>query len=104
MYDIKWFEDNFVAVPSGVFCNCSACCFRNLSKEMFCDKLQCRDENSGVCVFWNTKVQGRGGEFLMGIPPKEATEWFDKTSFDCAQKITRDIINKALQNHKQNVK
>ena len=103
-YDVDWFENNFVAIPTNMFGNCSACCFRNLNKELFCKKLQCIDEHSGVCVYWNTKVPGQGRELLMGHPSKEMIRWFTSMPFGRAQKITSVIINKALQNNKQNVK
>ena len=103
-YDINWFEENFVAIPCGVFGNCSACCFRNLSKELFCKKLECVDQNSGVCVYWDTKNPGQHRELLMGLPSKDMTEWFRKTTVEHAQEITGNMINKALQNQKQYVK
>lgn len=104
MYDIDWFENNFVAIPTNMFGNCSACCFRNLDKEIFCNKLQCVDENSGVCVYWDTKVHGLNRELLMGHPSREMLMWFAGVPFGRARKITSVIINKALQNQKQNVK
>ena len=103
-YNINWFEDNFVAIPSGVFGNCSACCFRNLSKELFCKKLECVDENTGVCVYWDTKVPGEKRELLMGMPSKEMIEWFNGTPLCRARRFSLGIVNKALQNRKQNVK
>lgn len=103
-YNINWFEENFVAIPCGVFGNCSACCFRNLSKELFCKKLTCVDERCCHFVFWVTKNPGQQRELLMGLPSKDMTEWFCKTSVRRAQEITGDMINKALQNQKQYVK
>ena len=103
-YNMNWFKDNFVAIPCGFFGNCSACCFRNLSKELFCDKLQCVDGQSAVCVCWDTKVQGKKRELLLGQPSKEVLEWFSKISGYQLRKFSLDIINNTLQNHKQNVK
>lgn len=104
MYDIKWFEDSFVAVPSGVFGNCSACCLRNLDEDLFCKKLTCVDESCCSCVFWIPKNTGIHRELLMGLPSKDMVKWFRETPVERAREISGNIINKALQNHKQNVK
>ena len=103
-YNINWFEENFVAIPCGVFGNCSACCLRNLDKDLFCKKLECVDQNSGVCVYWDTKNPGQHRELLMGLPSKDMTEWFRQTTVARVQTITSNMINKALQNQKQHVK
>lgn len=93
-YNINWFEDNMVPVFCGPFGNCSGCCLRNLRN--FCEKIQCFDGVSGVPVYWWTKEPGHGRELLMGLPPKDMTEWFSMTPVDRAQEITANMINKAL--------
>lgn len=101
-YDINWFENNMVAIPGGLFGNCSACCLRNMGK--FCEKIQCFDKANSLSVYWWTKTPGHGREILMGVPSKDMIEWFRKTTVEQAQEITGNMINKALQNHKQHVK
>ena len=103
-YDINWFEDNMKPVFANGLGDCSSCCLRNLDKDLFCKKLICVDESVERFVFWTTKNPGRHRELLMGVPSKDMTEWFRKTTVERAQEITGDMINKALQNQKQNVK
>jgi len=103
-YDINWFENNMQPVLVDGLGNCSACCLRNLDKDLFCKKLICVDERCCNFVFWDTKNPGQHRELLMGLPSKDMTEWFRKTSVRRVQEITGDMINKALQNQKQNVK
>ena len=103
-YDINWFEDNMKPVFANGLGDCSSCCLRNLDKELFCKKLTCVDETCCHFVFWDTKIPGFHGELLMGLPSKDMTEWFRKTTVERAQEITGNIINKALQNQKQHVK
>lgn len=63
---------------------------------IFVKKIQCFDGVSGVPVYWWTKEPGHGRELLMGLPPKDMTEWFSMTPVDRAQEITANMINKAL--------
>ena len=103
-YNINWFENNMQPVLADGLGNCSACCLRNLDKDLFCKKLTCVDDTCSCFVFWDTKNPGQHRELLMGLPSKDKTEWFRETPVERTQEITINIINKALQNQKQYVK
>jgi len=104
VYDVNWFENNMKPVFIDGLGDCSACCLRNLDKKLFCEKLTCSNASCSSFVFWTTKNLGLHRELLMGLPPKDMIEWFDKTPFVRVRRITNNVINKALQNQKQNVK
>ena len=103
-YDINWFKNNMKPVFANGLGNCSACCLRNLDKELFCKKLTCVDKDSCSFVFWDTTNPGEHRELLMGLPSTDMVGWFRKTSVEHAQEISGNVINKALQNQKQYVK
>ena len=96
-YDINWFEDNMKPVFANGLGDCSACCLRNLDKELFCKKLTCVDAGWSFFVFWTTKKPGLYRELLMGLPPNDMVEWFNRTPLVRVQRITSNMINKALQ-------
>lgn len=103
-YDMNWFEDNMKPVLANGLGNCSACCLRNLDKELFCKKLTCVDGHCCHFVFWTTKNPGQHRGLLMGLPSKDMTEWFRKTPVERAREISGNVIDKTLQNQKQHVK
>ena len=99
-YDVNWFEKNMQAFESPELWGCSFCCFRTLEENLFCDELKCVDYDTCNFVFWDTKVPGHGREILMGHPPREMIEWFDKTPKEQTEQISGNIIKKTMERYR----
>jgi len=100
-YDIKWFENNMrPVIAPGLGC-CSACCLRNLDKQIFCNKLQCYDDLYGDFVYWKAKKSGENYDLLTGLISKQMLVWFNKTPIEQSQKISGNIIRQTIQNNRQ---
>lgn len=78
-YDINWFRNNVHAEIAPGLGGCSFCCFRNLGRAQYCDKLVCFDECTDNYVYWESKY---GYDMLRGAPPVEMVEWFDRTPYE----------------------
>jgi len=95
------FDENMKPVQAGKWGNCTACCLRNLNRDMFCRKMRCYDEMSGNNVYWTTVVEGNARELLMGQPPAEMVNWFNSRSIEQGRAAATECMKRAHENEIQ---
>ncbi|MBQ6736812.1 MAG: hypothetical protein IJQ90_05015 [Alphaproteobacteria bacterium] len=92
-YKKNWFKNNLVAIPAGVFGNCSACVFRNAIA--YCKNMACTyydGENDFIeSVYW----RGVQTNAIVGMWP-ELRNFFDTTPAPRIREISNDIMTKSV--------
>ena len=85
-----WFNKNFVAIPSGVFGNCSACFFRNIKP--YCAKLDCSycDKDTIETVCWQST------HHYTATAWPELSDFFSSTSVPDVIDISRAVVKQAM--------
>ena len=85
-----WFDKNLVAIPGGIFGNCSACAFRNIKP--YCAKMNCSycGDDFVETVYW---VPARN--YSVNAWP-ELSKFFDSTNIKDVMDISGEAAKMAI--------
>ena len=98
--DMAWFEQNMHAQCVVPLPQCSFCSMRNLKK--FCELLQpvcmyCSADGAVVgSVIWIPNDHGIGYSLENCMPPKEMSDWFNRTSAQDIKNIASQMAHDAI--------